>query len=82
MHKKWFGCVIRWIPRVVGSLLFTMLIILAVAEGVPNPMKQPPAVRIEMTAMFIIWLGLLIAWKSELIGGLLVLPGYTGFCAA
>jgi len=71
---------IRWIPRVVGTLLFVMLIVFAVGEGVPNPMKQPLAVRIEMLAMFIMWFGLLIAWKSELIGGILVLLGYICFC--
>ena len=26
---------IRWIPRVVGTLLFLMLIVFAVAEGFP-----------------------------------------------
>ncbi len=80
MNKKWFGYAIRWIPRVMGTLLFVMLIVFAVGEGVPNPMKQSLVVRIEILAMFIMWLGLLIAWKSELIGGMLVLLGYTCFC--
>ncbi|MFH1287261.1 MAG: hypothetical protein ABII25_00995 [bacterium] len=80
MDKKCFGYAIHWIPRIVGTLLFVMLIIFAVGEGVPNPMKQPLVVQIEMLAMFIIWLGLLIAWKSELIGGMSILLGYTCFC--
>lgn len=81
MNKKWFGYAIRWIPRVVGTLLFVMIILFVVGEGIPNPMKQSLVLRIEMLAMFIMWLGLLIAWKSELIGGMLVLLGYTSFCA-
>ena len=81
VNKKWFRHAIRWIPRVVGTLLFVMLIVFAVGEGLPNPMKQPLVVRIELLAMFIMWLGLLIAWKWELIGGVLVLLGYTCFCA-
>jgi len=80
MNKKWFEYAIHWIPRVMGTLLFLMLIVFAIGEGVPNPMKQPLVVRIEMIAMFIMWLGLIIAWKSELIGGMLVLLGYTCFC--
>ncbi|MDH3575429.1 MAG: hypothetical protein OET57_15240 [Desulfobacteraceae bacterium] len=79
-NKKWFGYAIRWIPRVVGTLLFVMLIVFAIGEGVPNPIEQSLVVQIEMLAMFIMWFGLLIAWKSELIGGMLVLLGYTCFC--
>ena len=79
MNKRWFGYAIRWIPRVVGTLLFVMLIVFAIGEGIPNPMKQSLVVRIEMLAMFIMCLGLLIAWKSELIGGMFVLLGYTVF---
>ena len=80
MNNKWVGYAIHWISRIVGTLLFVLLIVFAIGEGVPNPMKQSLAVRIEMLAMFIMWGGLLIAWKSELIGGMLVLLGYTCFC--
>lgn len=80
LNEKWFGHAIRWIPRVVGTLLFVMLIVFAVGEGVPNLMKQSLVIRIELLAMFIMWLGLFIAWKWELIGGILILLGYTCFC--
>ena len=80
MNKKWFGFVLRWIPRVLGAFLFVMLVLFAVGEGIPNPMKQSLAVRVEMLAMFTMGLGLIVAWKSELIGGMLVLTGYTSFC--
>jgi len=80
MDKTWFLFFIRWVPRVVGPLLFVMLIVFAVGEGIPTHLKQSPVVQIEMMAMFIMWCGLLIAWKSELIGGVLVLAGYTCFC--
>ena len=80
MNKKWVVYAVRWIPRVVGTLLFVMLIVFAVGEGIPIPVKQPLAVQIEMMAMFIMWCGLLIAWKSELIGGMLILSGYACFC--
>jgi len=79
MNKKWFSYAILWTPRVIGTLLFVMLIVFAIGEGIPNPMKQSLVVRIEMLAMFIMWFGLLIAWKSELIGGMLILLGYTSF---
>lgn len=81
LNTKWFEHAIRWIPRVAGTIMFVMLILFVVGEGIPNPMKQPLVVRIEMLAMFIIWFGLLIAWKSEFIGGMFVLSGYTSFCA-
>ena len=80
MNKKWFEYAIHWIPRVMGTLLLLMLIVFAIGEGVPNPMKQPLVIKIEMISMFIMWLGLIIAWKSEFIGGILVLLGYTSFC--
>ena len=80
MNKKCFSYAILWTPRVIGTLLFVMLIVFAVGEGIPNPIKQSLVVRIEMLAMFIMWFGLLIAWKSELIGGMLIFLGYTSFC--
>ncbi len=80
MINKWFEHTIHWTPRIIGTLLFLILIAFAIGEGIPNPIKQPFAVQIEMIAMLIMWLGLLIAWKSELIGGILILLGYTCFC--
>ena len=40
MNKKCFSYAILWTPRVIGTLLFVMLIVFAVGEGIPNPMKQ------------------------------------------
>lgn len=79
-NRKGFRQAIHWIPRVAGTLLFWVLLFFVVGEGIPNPMKQSWAERIELLAMFIMWFGLVIAWKAELFGGILVLLGYTSFC--
>ena len=81
MSKIRFANVIRWSARILGGLLFLMLVLFAIGEGLPNPMTQPTVVKIELFAMFAMSLGCLAGWKWEWFGGILVLGGYTCFCA-
>lgn len=80
MDNQWFGSAICWAARLVGMFLLVMILAVAIGEGLPNPMQQPLAVRIEMVALLGMWLGLIVAWKSELIGGMVVVLGYACFC--
>jgi hypothetical protein len=48
----------------------------AVGEGVPNPLAQPLAVNLLLATMLAMVVGLIVAWKWESIGGILILGGF------
>jgi len=52
------------------------------SDGLFNPMEQPVTVRIELLSMLIMWLGLIVAWKWEGIGSVMILGGFALFWIA
>jgi hypothetical protein len=66
----------RWTARIVGTLLVSVMIIIAVGEGVPNPLSQPVRVQIGLFALALILVGILAGWRWELSGGLISLSGW------
>ena len=71
---------LQWVARLSGLALFLMVLAIAVGEGgPPNPLRQPWPVAIELVLMFIMWLGLIVAWRWEVLGAIMTLAGLIGF---
>ena len=73
--------VARWTGRVIGTAILALIVAIAVGEGLPNPFTQPLDVNLLSVAMLAMITGLIVAWKWEGVGGLLILGGL-GFFAA
>ncbi len=73
----WLGLllVLRWTARILGFLVLLLIAAFAVGEGVPNPLAQPPTVNLLFAAFLTMVVGLLVAWKWESTGGILILGG-------
>lgn len=82
LDKRWLiVLVVRWAARLVGAAIFLLMGMIAIGEGVPNPWGQPAGVNAQLHLMLAIWLGLMVGWKWEGLGAVLVLGGTTLFCA-
>ena len=78
--KKYYLTLIRWMARILGTLLAVLVLVIFVGEslsgqGPGNPFKHPPAVLIEFMAMLAMWTGVIVGWKWEGVGGLLAISG-------
>ena len=67
------GC--RWTARILSALLIAALVSIAIGEGMPNPLTQPPMVQLGFAGVALIVLGFLAAWRWELAGGIASLVG-------
>jgi len=70
---------IRMVARFLGSILFLMIIMFAIGEGLPNPLTLSLKEGTTFFTFVVMLSGLVIAWKWEGIGGLTVLCGYILF---
>jgi len=70
---------IRMVARFLGSILFLMIIMFAIGEGLPNPLTLSIKEGTTFFTFVVMLSGLVIAWKWEGIGGLTVLCGYILF---
>jgi peptidoglycan/LPS O-acetylase OafA/YrhL len=68
----------RWAARVLGLLVVGVVVVFAVGEGF-DPRELQPGDQLPMVAFVTTLAGLLVAWKRELLGGLLVIGGMTAF---
>ena len=66
----------RWTARILGALLALFIIVLAIGEGMPNPLTQPLAVEIGFIALAFILIGLVVGWRWEFSGGVISLAGW------
>ena len=67
--------VCRWVARIIGTWLVAVIVLVAVREGMPNPIAQPAIVQVGFVALTLILTGILVGWRWELTGGLLSLIG-------
>lgn len=79
--KKPFINNIRWFARILGSLLFLLILIMFIGyaiepSGTGEMTKRDIPLMIGMSSML---LGILIAWISEGFGGLLMVGGFIPF---
>ena len=72
---------LRWLTRILGILLIFVIVLFAVGEGFPNPLALTVDEQLGFVALIIMLAGLILAWKFEGMGGLLVIIGYIFFVA-
>lgn len=71
--------IIRATARFLGSILFLMIIMFAISEDIPNPFSLTLNEAITFFSFVVMLTGLIVAWRLEGIGGLVVLSGYLVF---
>lgn len=75
--------VLRWITRILAVLVALLIAMMAIGQGgPPNPFRFEGKVAVELVAMYVMWTGLLVGLKRDIIGGVLVLGGFTAFMTA
>jgi len=79
MTVKSIRNIIRWTARIIGSLLLLLFIFFLFGEGPPNPFNLTFSEHFLGIAMLIMAAGLIIAWKWEGGGGILILGGFVLF---
>ncbi len=73
--------IIRWIARIIGTLLLLTIGLFAVGEGVPNPLEMTLEELAGFGSILLIASGYLVGWKWELPAGVMILSGIAVFCA-
>jgi hypothetical protein len=72
--------IIRWLARIIGTLSVAVVLFLMVAESVEKGRIAIDRDRIPMTAFgFLAFIGLIMAWKWERLGGAMALGGLIAF---
>jgi hypothetical protein len=75
--------VMRWIARISAGLAAALLLLIFVGEGLAEgfePILHLTAREATMMVAFAaVWLGLVLNWKWELVGGLLTICGTAAF---
>ena len=77
-----FVAMLRWTARGIGTLIILLIAVLAVGEGVPNPLHPPTVVNFSFVALLVMLAGQVTAWWREGTGGALVLGGMAAFAVA
>lgn len=81
-NEHWAFVVSRWIARMISIPLFGLVAILAFGDGVPNPLTASLRENLLGAAVLLMVFGLVLTWKWEGLGGLLVLGGLVLFAMA
>ena len=80
---KTTSLILKWAARVLGTLLlatvFAIFIGESISNGLPNFFKQPLNVQIEFAGMSVLVCGLILGWKRQGLGGILILAGNIAF---
>ena len=71
--------ILRWTARILGTLVLAFVVVLAIGEGVPNPLRFSLREQLLSLSLTLMLLGLGVAWKWEGVGGALVLGGFACF---
>jgi hypothetical protein len=67
----------RWTARIAGTLLFLLFLAFFFGEGPPDFSRLTSTERLQFLGMAALFLGLVIAWKWEGLGGLITVGGFT-----
>ncbi len=71
--------IIRWTARILGAGLLLLVLVFAVAEGVPNPLRLTFHEKLAMSGLLSILIGIAVAFKREGLGGGIILAGFVWF---
>jgi hypothetical protein len=80
-NMKHLTTVCRWTARLLGLLLVSVVVLIAVGQGIPNLFTQPVPVQLGFLALAFILGGILAGWRWELSGCLLSVSGWLLFVA-
>ena len=70
----------RWTARIIGILAIAVFLVFFIADCIKKGTIAIESDRILMTVfMFLAFIGLIISWKREGIGGVVALIGMIGF---
>jgi hypothetical protein len=67
----------RWTACIVGTLLFLLFLAFFFGEGPPDLSRLTSTERLQSLGVAALFLGLMIAWKWEGLGGLITVAGFT-----
>ncbi len=74
---------IRWVARISAAITAGLILLLFVGEGIADgigPLSRlSPREALMMVAFFAVWLGLILGWRWELLGGSLNVMGLIAF---
>ena len=66
--------ILRWAARVLAALLALLILLFVIGEG-------PPPLSWQTAAFACVFVGLIVAWVSDLAGAALILGGMVAFYA-
>jgi len=70
---------LRWIARITGGILLLLILTFMIGEGFPNPINLTVDEQKAMAALFMMEVGIIVAFKWELPGSILAIAGYLFF---
>jgi len=82
MNTKLLANIFRWIARVIGTVLVVMALCVVIFTRVPNPFMLPLDRLIAFFTLILVFLGFLLAWRWEFLGGIISLFGWVLFVTA
>lgn len=82
LTEPWVVVVSRWTARTIGIPLFALLVLLTFGDGAPNPLTASRREILFVAVALTMLVGLVLAWKREAVGGLLILGGLVLFATA
>ena len=82
LGERWFVVTSRWSARTLSIPLFVLLVLLTLGDGVPNVLVASSRERLFAFLTLVMLFGVVLAWKWEGMGSLLILGGLVLFVAA
>jgi hypothetical protein len=73
---------VRWLARGLSIAIAATVALFLVGEGPFDPRESTRPEAVLMSLFWTAWLGLLVAWRWELLGGTMTVGGIAGFYAA
>ena len=71
--------IVRWVARGLALCGFLFILLFILGQGLPAFFGQPPGVRMELAGMVAMLVGLLLGWKRQGWGALLIAAGWSVF---
>ena len=71
--------VLKWSARILSILLVVLFLLFLIGEGVPGSTGLTLIETAMFSALFVVFLGFVLAWIRELAGGILSLAGFIVF---
>lgn len=82
LGENWVVVISRWTARTIAVPLFGLLVLLVEHDGVPNPLTASLRENLLGTVVLMMLCSLILAWKWEGLGGLLILGGLVLFATS